>query len=80
MASGARRMQISLAALPGWVLPPGLLAAGVGAYPTWRAAGPAGLWALLAAGATVMAVSVCVAVVVRRFAARSPGAAAESSE
>lgn len=50
----ARRMEISLAALLGWVVPFGLAAGLIGAVPTYLAGGTDALLSELAAGAIVL--------------------------
>lgn len=47
-------MRISFAAMFGWVVPAGLLAGGLGVYPTWKLAGLPGLIAEGAAGSVVL--------------------------
>lgn len=71
-------VRISAAGMVGWAALPGLLAAGIGAYPTWRLAGGEGMLALLAAGVVVMAVMAASAAVVRRAAARGAAPAAKA--
>lgn len=72
------RMRISFVALFAWLIPAGLLVGGLGAYPTWRLAGAAGLLAELAAGGVVLAVMAASARFICHAASRGPRRAAQS--
>ena len=69
-------MRMSFAAIVGWVLAAGVVAGGIGAYPTWKLSGPEGLTAMLAAGGLVLAGMLVSAAVITRAARSGPGRAA----
>ena len=69
-------LQISLAGLLAWTVPLGLLAGGLGAWPTYRWAGSEGVLAMMAAGVICVLVVVFSAMFVCWFALRGPAAAA----
>ncbi len=70
------RMEISLPAMLGFVLPVTIVLWALGSWPAWRWAGADGLAAHTAAGCIVLGVMVASAALVRLFAAMGPGKAA----
>jgi len=69
-------MKISWVGMCGWVLSAGVLAGAIGAWPTHRIAGAAGLRSLLTVGCVVVLAALLSGAVIRRHAARGPGRAA----
>ena len=76
MAPSDQGMEISFLAMLGWVLPAGVVAGGIGAYPTWRVGGAPAVTAMLTAGGIVLAVKAACAVFVIRKAAGGAARAA----
>ncbi|MBL7219087.1 MAG: hypothetical protein ISS69_03160 [Phycisphaerae bacterium] len=74
----AARQEMRASSIAGlaWIILPGLLAWAVGAYPTYRLAGKAGLAAQGAASVVVLLVTGASAVMIARLAVRGPKVAA----
>lgn len=69
-------MKISLLGMFGWVLSAAVLAGAIGAWPTHRLAGAAGVHSMLTVGCVVVLAALLSGAVIRRHAARGPGRAA----